>query len=94
MILHFKCHFCGVVVVIFLSILSFCIYTLRRKGVVEVLPFGPRNVNRPNFYFNFKSNFESNFKSNFASNFKGNFKGNLEITLILKVILKAIWKLL
>ena len=40
MILHFKCHFCGVVVVVFLSILSFCIYTLRRKGVVEVLPFG------------------------------------------------------
>ena len=53
MILHFKCHFCGVVVVVvvLLSILSFCIYTLRRKGVVEVLPFGPRNVDRPNFYF-------------------------------------------
>ena len=45
--------FCGVVVVVvvLLSILSFCIYTLRRKGVVKVLPFGPRNVNRPNFYY-------------------------------------------
>ena len=52
MILHFKCHFCGVVVVVvvLLSISSFCIYTLRRKGVVKVLPFGSRNVNRPNFY--------------------------------------------
>ena len=39
-----------VVVVVLLWILSVCIYTLRMKGVVEVLPFGPRNVNRPNFY--------------------------------------------
>ena len=49
-LLHFSVVVVVVVVVVFLSISSFCIYTLRRKGVVEVLPFGLRNVNRPNFY--------------------------------------------